>query len=217
MKKRYDLIVALGGDGSCSKALGLAGLQHLPFPFDDMENVPLSVRADMIVRHETDAEGAFSRLDRHVGMARAVLLVWADVPSGAAASEDEWRAAVQAFRSRWGNVAFDLVAFRQKDGSRLGDYEIGDAAGIRTVSFDYRNRQGAGCDARLLGGWLRKEYTVPDYRTQDELEACRRERLEKAERNLRAMGPAERTVTRIERAVFMALKRHLTRLGVIGA
>lgn len=233
MKRQHDLIVSLGGDRSVESALRLVGLEYQALPFDRLEGLTALERIELIdrnlsedrarelaVRGQVDPETLLrrlARLYRLVRRSRRVLLVWVDVPNGLADSDDVLRSTLEAFRARWPGVEFALEAFRLRPGARLGDYEVSESDGLRTVAFDYRTKapDAEGADPRLLGGWLRKEHAMADYRTPDEKTAWERRCRERKERRLAEMGFGSRMVTRIERKVFDVLKAHLLRLGVI--
>jgi len=184
------------------------------FPHDFHRGAPFDEEwAKVAAKYRRRAD----RMAKLVAASKRVLLVWVDVKLSPPAADEDLGYARDVFAAKWPGVAFDIVAFRHKDGQRFGDYIVTEVPGIRTVSFDYRDRREQYwiADHRLIGGWLKKEYAVPDYRTPEEVRRwAELERTQKYER-FKAMNRFDYAVTKIEYKIYSHFRKRLARLGIV--
>jgi len=157
------------------------------------------------------------RMYNKVSSSRRVLLMWVDVKYSPAVTDEDCAYVLKTFRGRWPNVAFELLRLSYDKGRAFDDRTECEAGDVRTVAFDYRDYSNPGwiADFKLIGRWLRREYSVRDYRTAEERASGRR--LEKAKRYARfnANGFWVYLRTKCEYKLFTHLRKRLQRRGII--
>jgi len=183
------------------------------FPHDFHRNEPFD---DEWPRVMAKYRRRIDRMTRLIAASRRVLVVWIDAKVSPFASDDDAAYALGVFRAKWSAVAFDLLHLRHEDGRTLSNRTDGEADGVRTVAFDYRDRTLPYwlADHRMIGRWLRREYVAVDYRTSEEKAAGRK--LAKAKRyaRFRATGFFDYVRTKLEYKLFVHLRKRLERRGL---
>jgi len=183
------------------------------FPHDFHRDVPFE-------REWAEVSGKYARrverMARLIAASKRVLVVWVDVKLSPFATDADGAYVLDVFRRRWPGVTFELLHLRHEDGRPLADRIDGEAKGVRTVTFDYRDRANGYwiADHELIGRWLRREYAVADYRTPEEKSNGRR--LAKAKRygRFHATGFADYVRTKLEYKLFIHLRKRLERKGL---
>lgn len=161
-----------------------------------------------------------AHLFRLVGESRRVLLVWTDVPTSPLASDADLKYLQDAFRTRWPNVTFDVLAFRRAEGVELEDRTDTESDGIRIVTFDYMDKKVSKygvllANDPLLGKWLAAEYAVRDYRTAEEKKRWKRVARQNVYRQFGGTNWLGYFIGRTQYKVYKHLKKALQKKGVV--
>jgi len=184
------------------------------FPHDFHQNVPFDEEWPRI------AEKYRRRADRMMRLgaaAKRVLVVWVDVKLSPFATEDDCAYARDVFRRKWPSSTVELLHMRYEEGRAFADRVEREADGVRTVSFDYRDRSQT-CwlaDHELLGRWLRDEYEVTDYRTPEERASGRSLAKRRKYGRFHATGLFDYLRTKLEYKLFVHLRKQLSRKGLV--
>ena len=133
-----------------------------------------------------------ARLDKLLRSARNVLLVTIDAPvTPTPTPPEDCMKAIQTMSARYPNARFDFLLLHL-DAKRTLAERIDETPlpGIRLISFDYRSHAADapkyGIEIDALADFLRREYTVNDYRTKEEIKAHKARRREKHRRKLKS-------------------------------
>lgn len=184
------------------------------FPHDFHRDVPFDVEWPQVA---AKCRRRIDRLSRLVERSKRVLIVWIDVRLSPFATDEDVGYVLNAFRTRWPHVTFELLHLRHEEGLSFESRADVEADGVRTVAFDYRDRRQKYwlADHEAIGRWLAREYAVADYRTPEERANGRRIARAKRYARFRASGFADYLRTKLEYKLFVHLRKRLERKGVV--
>ena len=181
---------------------------------DFAANVPLE---EELPRVRAKYRRRVDRLSRLIDGAKHVLVAYFETAGRETASLEDVAEMRSILAGRWPGVVFDALILKFAEGvpfSRRTD-ESGD--GWRIVSYDYkdRNEEDWRVDWRQVGGWLRNEYEVADYRTDAEKSQWKALARKKMYSEFKADNWWDFQVTKLQYKIYKHFRTRLDRKGVI--
>lgn len=164
------------------------------------------------------------RIARFLGLlerAHRVLVVWVNVNADGpfsldVAAAERGRLALQA---RWPDKRFDVLVFNFKEGVPYQRAESKENSAVRVVAFDYKDRSPGEdrwmADHRILGKWLKGEYEMDDYRTQEEIAAWKKKKANHEYDRYCAKNFLAYVRNKFEYKLYVHLRKQLKGRGVI--
>lgn len=156
-------------------------------------------------------------LGRLISAAKRVLVVWVDVSLCPRATDADREYVLDIFRRKWPAVEFNLLTFTFEKGRPLADMLDEEVGSVRKVTFDYQDHKEQiwVADDKLLGNWLKAQYEVVDYRTDEERKSWHRRARQKRYARYNAKGFWDYFFTKISYKIFSHLRKRLARKGLI--
>ena len=161
-----------------------------------------------------------ARLDRLLGESRRVLLVHIETPvSPGLLPPEDCRKAMETMSARYPNAKFEFLLVSLEPGRSIEDrVDETPLPGVRRIAFDFKARASDapayGIEIDMVANLLKREYSVRDYRTKEEiaafLKARAQKRREKLARKMDALGaetPVQYWLFRLRRTVRKVLSR----------
>lgn len=158
------------------------------------------------------------RMNRIIGASHRVLLVYIETPRYDVVEPGECARARKALNERWPNVSFEFLVLKHEEGVAFDRRreERGDC--WRIVAYDYRNYREEGwfADCHEVAKWLRKDYSVADYRTDEERKAWKTRPKKDEYARYNVHNVFEYLYVKIQFKIFKHLRTRLERRGVVG-
>lgn len=181
---------------------------HRGTPFDEE-------RPKVMAKYRRRIDRMFRLLDA----SERVLVVYIESPGFPTTSIDEMKEARRLLGGRWPRARFDFLCLKESEGRSLGDAEESEDDGIRIVSCDYRESGGKGKvwvgDVKALARWFAGEYSVRDYRTDEERKSWRRKARQTKYAALNASGLVDYMLTKWRYKLYRHLHKKLSKKGLV--
>lgn len=159
------------------------------------------------------------RLIDLIGRAKRVLVVFVETPEFGRESVANMAQARQLLMRRWPNVSFDMLLFQNENDRRRHAALDSEADGVRHVVFDYRDRRESlvrwMADQFEIGKWLRRNYRVTDYRTDEERRQWAVHKRQKELARFAASGWVDYFITKCRYKLYVHLRKRLARKGLV--
>ncbi len=130
-------------------------------------------------------ERRIARLDRLLNESRRVLLVHIETPvSPGLLPPEDCRKAMETMSAKYPGAKFDFLLVSLEPGRAIEDrVDETPLPGVRRIAFDFKARAADapayGIEIDMVANLLKREYSVRDYRTKDEIAAFRKARTKK--------------------------------------
>lgn len=149
------------------------------------------------------------RFRQRIEASRRVLVVWlqiANFPVPAMSEFVEFRLWAE---KHWPEISFDVLFFNWKEGLPMSAAEDTEADGVRMVSFDYQDKAQVRwyADHDQVGQWLKRRYSVRDYRSPEERRAWK---IHVREKKFARFGVKAWPAYVLKRASY-ALRKHFSK------
>lgn len=158
------------------------------------------------------------RMNGIIDAAQRVLLVYIETPKYEKVAPGELDDARCVLNERWPDVCFEFLVLRYAEGVPFDRRTDESGNGWRFVSYDYRNRKEADwlADYAAIAKWLRREYSVTDYRTLEEREAWKGHSRKRAYAKYHVGNFLEYAFIKLQYKLYRHLRTRLERRGIAG-
>lgn len=155
-----------------------------------------------------------ARLDRLIIQAKRVLAVWINTPTSKPVAEADFQAVRKVFENHWPGIQFDILVLTCERGRAFVDRTDCETDGIRMVAWDYDDGREAFVNNARMAKFLSSEYTMKDYRTEEERRGwpARQKALRYAQYN--ATGWWQYAVNRVHYRLYRHFKRWIECRGL---
>ena len=160
-----------------------------------------------------------AQLYSRIGQAKKVLLMWTDVPTSPLVTDEDLAYVRRTMSEKFPGVAFDVIAFRWRQGVRLEDREEREQGGIRSLFFDYMDKESdiafGVADDKFLGKWLATEYETVDYRTPEDIRRWKKIAKKNLYHKFGGKSLVGYWIGKMEYKLYKHLRKQLKRKGVV--
>jgi len=187
---------------------------HFAHEFNDLAPIDEQLPA---VRERLMRRGR--RLRAMLAKAKRALVVFVETPDFGPETPESLLKARELLMVRWPNVMFDMLLVRHAEGVPLKKFQDEESDGVRMVQFDFRDRREKDgnwmADQKLIGKWLKAEYAVADYRTEEERRKWSELRRAQKFARYAATGWLDYFVTKYRYKLYVHLRKKLDPRGII--